>query len=158
LAFPYYTHFTSPIRRWPDVLVHRLLAIFLAQKKPSQEMLKSIGEDVITSSAREAEAAEAERESVKYKQVEYMSARIGQVFEGIISGAADFGLFVEEISTKAEGLVSVRDLDDYYDYDERTISLIGRKTKKRYRLGDKIKIKVKAADPARRRLDLSLVE
>lgn len=158
LAFLYYTHFTSPIRRWPDVLVHRLLTIFLTKKKPTLAMLKSVSEDVISASAREGEAAEAERESIKYKQVEYMSAHIGEQYEGIISGAAEFGLFVEELSTKAEGLVPVRDLDDYYDYDEKTISLIGRKTKKRYRLGDKIKIKIKAADPARRRLDFSLVE
>ena len=103
-------------------------------------------------------AAEAERESIKYKQVEYMSAHLGEEYNGIISGVAEFGIFVEELSTKSEGLISVRDLDDYYDYDEKTISLVGRKTKKRYRLGDKIKIKVKAADPARRRLDFSLVE
>ena len=158
LAFSYYTHFTSPIRRWPDVLVHRLLAIFLAHKKPTEAMLKSISEDVVNSSAREAEAAEAERESIKYKQVEYMSAHLGEEYNGIISGVAEFGIFVEELSTKSEGLISVRDLDDYYDYDEKTISLVGRKTKKRYRLGDKIKIKIKAADPARRRLDFSLVE
>ncbi len=158
LAFPFYTHFTSPIRRWPDVLVHRLLAIFLAKQKPTQEMLRSISEDVISSSAREVEAAEAERESIKFKQVEYMSAHLGEEYEGIISGAADFGLFIEELSTKSEGLISVRDLDDFYDYDEQTISLVGRKTKKRYRLGDKVRIKVKAADPLRRRLDFSLVE
>lgn len=157
LAFPYYTHFTSPIRRWPDVLVHRLLAIFLAGQKPSAEMLASINEDVITSSAREAEAAEAERDSIKFKQVEYMSTHLGEEFEGIISGVADFGLFVEEVTTKSEGLVSIRDLDDYYDYDEITVSLLGRGTKKRYRLGDKVKIKVKAADPLRRRLDFELV-
>jgi ribonuclease R len=121
-------------------------------------MLRSVSEDVISASAREAEAAEAERESIKYKQVEYMSAHLGEEYEGIISGAADFGLFIEEISTKSEGLISVRDLDDFYDYDEQTISLVGRKTKKRYRLGDKVKIKVKSADPLRRRLDFSLVE
>lgn len=159
LAFDHYTHFTSPIRRWPDVLVHRLLAIFLNKGKPSNQLLESIKEDMVHSSAKEVEAADAERESIRYKQVEYMSAHLGEVYDGIISGAADFGIFVEELTTKAEGLVPVREIgDDFYEYDEATISLVGRRTKRRFRLGDKIKIRIKAADPARRRLDLELVK
>lgn len=159
LAFTYYTHFTSPIRRWPDVMVHRLLAIFLNHEKPTPVMIDSINKDMLHSSVKEVEAADAERESIKYKQVEYMSAHIGEEYEGIISGVAEFGLFIEELTTKAEGLVPVREIgDDFYEYDEVTISLVGRKNKKRFRLGDKLRVRVRAADPARRRLDFELVK
>lgn len=157
LAFPYYTHFTSPIRRYPDLMVHRLLDIFLNKKKPTKAMLDEVAVEVVRSSEREAEAAEAERESVKLKQVEYMASRLGQEYWGIISGVTEFGFFVEENETKSEGLVAVRDLnDDYYQFDEKTLSLVGQKKKKRFRLGDRVKIKIKAADPKRRRLDYEL--
>lgn len=159
LAFAHYTHFTSPIRRYPDLMVHRLLATFLAGQKPTKTTLEEIGREVNHSSQMEQRAAEAERESVKLKQVEYMSERIGKTFSGIISGVTDFGFFVEEQETKADGLVALRDLkDDYYEFDQKTMSLVGRRHKKRFRLGDEVKVKVKAAYPLKRRLDYELVK
>lgn len=159
LAFAYYTHFTSPIRRYPDLMVHRLMAIFLAGKKPPKAMLEDVAREVSHSSQMEQRAAEAERESVKMKQVEYMAERVGQTFTGIISGVTDFGFFVEEESTKADGLVAARDLkDDYYEFDQKTMSLVGKKHKKRFRLGDEVKVRVKAAYPLKRRLDYELVK
>jgi len=159
LAFAHYTHFTSPIRRYPDLMVHRLLATFLAKQKPTKATLEEIGREVNHSSQMEQRAAEAERESVKLKQVEYMSERIGKTFTGIISGVTDFGFFVEESETKADGLVALRDLkDDYYEFDQKTMTLVGRRHKKRFRLGDEVKIRVKAAYPLKRRLDYELTQ
>jgi len=159
LAFGHYTHFTSPIRRYPDLMVHRLLATFLANKKPAKTLLEEVDRQVNHSSQMEQRAAEAERESVKMKQVEYMSERIGQTFTGIISGVTDFGFFVEESETKSDGLVSLRDLkDDYYEFNQKTLSLVGRRHKKRFRLGDEVKVKVKAAYPLKHRLDYELVK
>lgn len=147
LSFQYYTHFTSPIRRYPDMMVHRILASHLDGSKIPEEELQKYNRLVIDSSAREAEAVSAERDSIKYKQVEYMSERIGETFEGIISGVTGFGIFVEEKETKAEGMIRMRDLaDDYYTFEKSKYALVGRKKKKKYQLGDTLKIKLVEAD------------
>jgi len=158
LAFAYYTHFTSPIRRYPDIIVHRLLLDYLAGKKVEKEKLHEYEKIARISSEQEKRASEAERMSVKYKQVEYMSKRLGKVFEGVISGINEWGIYVEEIETKCEGLVRVREMkDDFYIFNEKKLELIGQKKKKRYRLGDKLKIKVKAVDLERKTIDYVLV-
>ena len=157
LAFRYYTHFTSPIRRYPDIMIHRLLANYLAGKKEKKEKLIEYEKMAAVASEQEKRASDAERASIKYKQAEYMSTRLGKTFEGIISGVTEWGLYVEEIETKCEGLVRTRDLkDDFYIFNEKKLELVGQKNKKRYRLGDKIKIKVKAVDLERKTIDYVL--
>lgn len=157
LAFDYYTHFTSPIRRYPDVMVHRLLTRYaLGGRSVSQDKYEELCEQ---SSAMEQLAASAERASIKYKQVEFMSARLGQVFEGTISGVTEFGLYVEINENKCEGLVPLRDLDDdYYEFDERNYCLWGRKHHHRYSLGDAVKVKVAKANLEKKQLDYALVK
>jgi ribonuclease R len=158
LAFKYYTHFTSPIRRYPDVIVHRLLNDFLNNKKLKKEDAIEYEKISRKSSEQEKRATEAERASIKYKQVEYMSARIGQKFTGIISGINEWGIFVEEKETKCEGLVRIRDIeDDFYIFDEKKLQLVGKKEKKTYKLGDEVKIKVKNVDLERKTIDYILV-
>lgn len=158
LAFEHYTHFTSPIRRYPDMLVHRFLTDFLAGKKAGAEKLKKYESLARTASEQEKSAADAERASVKYKQVEYMSERIGETFEGIISGVSEWGIFIEEKETKCEGLVRLREMtDDYYTFNEKNLELVGEKRKKRFRLGDKVKIKVEGVDLERKTIDYVLV-
>lgn len=156
LAFPYYTHFTSPIRRYPDVMVHRLLEAYL-----HNQVWESEGELELRckhSSEMEKRAADAERSSVKYKQVEYLKDKIGKEFEGVISGVTEWGLFVEIIENKCEGLVRIRDIrDDMYFFDEESYSIIGRRYKKRYRLGDHVTITVRKADLVKKQLDFALV-
>jgi ribonuclease R len=161
LAFEYYTHFTSPIRRYPDIMVHRLLSDYLAKKKITKDKLKEKlfeYENIARiSSEQEKRASDAERASIKYKQVEYMSTRKGESFDGIISGITEWGMYVEEIETKCEGLVRTRDMkDDFYIFNEKKLELIGQKNKKRYRLGDHVKIKVKAVDLERKTIDYIL--
>lgn len=157
LAFEYYTHFTSPIRRYPDILVHRLLQENLSGKKIGAEKLLEYEKMSLAASEQEKRAADAERASIKYKQVEYMSKRLGQSFEGIVSGITEWGLYVEEIKTKCEGLVRVRDMnDDFYVFDEKRLLLLGQKTKKSYRLGDRVRIKVKEADLEKKTIDYVL--
>jgi len=154
LAFGYYTHFTSPIRRYPDMMVHRLMKLYLAGKKVSQEMLEKYNVLSLHSSEMEKTASEAERGSIKYKQVEYMTERIGKVFNGVISGVTEWGIYIEEEHSKSEGMVRLRDMeDDYYTFNEKTRTITGDRHKKKYRLGDKVKIKVKNADLERRVID-----
>ncbi len=158
LAFKFYTHFTSPIRRYPDLIVHRVLQQELKGTAVDTDEFAHLERIAAESSTREISAAEAERASIKYKQVEYMSSRIGQVFDGKISGVADFGIFVEEAVTGCEGMVRLRDLpSDFYTLDKKTYSIVGERTKKRYSLADKIKFKVASADLEKRTLDYTFV-
>jgi len=158
LAFEYYTHFTSPIRRYPDLMVHRLLQRFLVKGRIEQdEMIKyqRLCED---SSEREMEAAEAERASIKYKQVEYMQGHIGETFDAIVSGVSEWGIYVEETNTKAEGMVKLRDMkDDFYELNEKLYAIVGKKTGKKFSLGDKIRVKLIASDPERKTLDFTFI-
>ena len=157
LAFDYYTHFTSPIRRFPDMMVHRLLARYLAGGRTAMEAKY---EDLCEhSSEMEQIAANAERASIKYKQVEFMSERMGQEFDGTISGVTEWGLYVEINENKCEGMIPMRELDDdYYDFDEKAYCLTGRRYHKKYSLGDPIRIKVVRANLERKQLDFALVE
>jgi ribonuclease R len=158
LAFKYYTHFTSPIRRYPDIMVHRLLTQYLANKKVGKDQLSEYESRSRISSEQEKRASDAERASIKYKQVEYMSKRLGKNFEGVISGMTEWGMYVEEIETKCEGLVRVRDMnDDFYVFNEKKLELVGQKKKKSYRLGDKVKIKVKGVDLEKKTIDYVLI-
>ena len=156
LAFDYYTHFTSPIRRYPDMMVHRLLEHYLAGgRSVTQKKYEAMCEHC---SSMEQVAANAERASIKYKQVEFMQDKLGQVFDGVISGVTEWGLYVELNDNKCEGLVPIRDLDDdYYEFDEKNYCIIGRRKKRQYRLGDPITIKVAQANLARKQLDYQLV-
>jgi ribonuclease R len=157
LAFRFYTHFTSPIRRYPDMMVHRMLNDYLCgefskNKEKYEDRCKH-------SSDMEQRAAEAERASIKYKQVEFMQDKLGRQFDGIITGVAEFGIFVEIIENKCEGMISMRDiLDDYYEYDEDNYCLIGKRTKKRYQLGDPIKIEVLRVNLPKKQLDFAFAE
>lgn len=157
LAFSHYTHFTSPIRRYPDMMVHRLLERYLNGGKAfDRERLERRCEHC---SAMEQLAAQAERASVKSKQVEFMADQLGRVFKGHVSGVTEFGLFVEIDENKCEGLVSMRDLeDDHYDYDEKNYCLVGRRHKKTYRLGDPVYVLVARANMDRRQLDFVLTD
>jgi len=158
LAFKYYTHFTSPIRRYPDLLVHRLLEKYLNQERPKQAELASIAREIMHSTDMEIKAAEAERESIKLKQVEYMQERIGQTFSGIISGVTKWGIFVEEGKTRADGMIRMQHLgDDWFELDEKNYRIAGKKTGQSFRLGDTVKFKVIAADPNKRLLDYQLI-
>lgn len=158
LAFKHYAHFTSPIRRYPDMMVHRLTKLYLAGKKAPQAMLEEYDTLSLHSSEMEKTASEAERGSIKYKQVEYMTERVGKTFDGVISGVTEWGIYVEEAHSKSEGMVRLKDMqDDYYTLDEKTRTIKGEKYKKKYRLGDKVKVKVKNADLERRVIDYVFV-
>ena len=158
LAFEYYTHFTSPIRRYPDLLVHRSLFSILEQHKLDPSKLEKLERMAQDSTQKEIAAAEAERESIKLKQVEYMQDRLGMEFDGIISGVTEWGIYVEDRETKSEGMVALRTMkDDYYLLDQENYCIIGEKTKKKYSLGDSVRFKVAGADPERKTLDYQLV-
>ena len=156
LAVPYYTHFTSPIRRYPDMMVHRLLAKY-AEGGRSADKIK-IEEQCKHSSDMEQLAANAERASIRYKQVEFMQDKLGEVYEGVISAVTEWGFYVELDENKCEGLVPVRDLaDDYYDFDEKNFCLTGRKYHNTYTLGDIVRVQVARADLDKKQLDFALV-
>ncbi len=157
LMFKYYTHFTSPIRRYPDTMVHRLLTRYAEGGRSVSEQKY---EDLcIHSSDMEQLATTAERASIKYKQVEFMGDRLGQEFDGTVSGVTEFGLYVEVDENACEGMIPLRMLlDDYYEFDERNFCLVGRRYHRRYCLGDKVRIRVERANLERRQLDFALVE
>lgn len=157
LAFEYYTHFTSPIRRYPDMMVHRLLTRYLdGGRSVNKHLYEGKCEH---SSEMEQLAANAERASIKYKQVEYMSDKLGQVFDAVISGITEWGVYAEINENKCEGMIPIRDLDDdFYEFDEKNYCLRGRRKKRTYSLGDPLKIKVARANLERKQLDFALVE
>ncbi|MEQ6121423.1 ribonuclease R [Reichenbachiella sp. MALMAid0571] len=157
LAFPHYTHFTSPIRRYPDVMVHRLLQHYIDKQKSPDP--KEYNELCLHSSEREKRAADAERASIKYKQVEFMASVENKPFEGIVSGITEWGVFVEITETKCEGMVRISDMDDdYYEYDDKNYCLVGKRNRKVITLGDKVTVVVIKTDINRRTIDLEFVE
>ncbi len=157
LAFNFYSHFTSPIRRYPDMMVHRLLEKYLAEgKSVSAELYEEKCEH---SSNMEQVAANAERASIKYKQVEFMTERVGVIFDGVISGIQEWGIYVELNENKCEGMIPIRDLDnDYYSFDEKNYCLIGRRTRRKFQLGDEITVKVVKANLEKKQLDFVLAD
>ncbi len=156
LAFDYYTHFTSPIRRYPDMLVHRLLERYLEGGKGVDQ--NTLEEECKHCSQMELVAANAERDSIKYKQVEFMTDKIGKVYDGVVSGVTEWGIYVEINENKCEGMIPIRELDDdFYELDEKNYRLVGRRTKREYRLGQALSIQVARANLERRQLDFSLV-
>jgi len=157
LAFKFYTHFTSPIRRYPDLMVHRLLALYLAN---AESRKKEVFEtECLHASERELVAADAERTSVKYKLVEFMQDKVGQEFEGSVSGITEWGMYVEIDETHIEGMVPLREIkSDFFDFDEEHYRLVGRRSHQVFRLGDRVRIRVKNANLEQRLLDYELIE
>lgn len=153
LAFDHYTHFTSPIRRYPDMMVHRLLQHYLDHGKTADK--KAFEEKCIHSSEREKRAADAERASIKYKQVEFMASAENKPYDGLITGVTEWGIYVEIIETKCEGMIRMSDMDDdFYEYDEKNYRIIGKKNRKVFTLGDKLSVRVKKTDIDKRLIDL----
>ncbi len=165
LGFEHYTHFTSPIRRYPDLIIHRMLFEYENLRKKRRKItptrLAELTDKIQTvcqiSNEREKSAVEAERESIKLKQVEYMATHVGKVYPGVISGATDYGIYVRMVDFAIEGMVHMRNMtDDYYEYDEATYSLVGKRRKKRLQIGQRVKVKVNSVDMQRRTIDLVL--
>lgn len=158
LGFSHYTHFTSPIRRYPDMIVHRILASHLHDEPLSEVELLDYQRRAISSSEREVAAVECERAAIRYMHVLYMQKHIGETFEGIVTGVADQGIFVEERTTKAEGLIPLNTLeDDYYVVDRTHYRIVGERTRKMYRMGDTVTIRLHSADPLVRLIEWRLV-
>ena len=157
LAFPYYTHFTSPIRRYPDTLVHRLLTRYqVGGRSANKEHYEELCEHA---SDMEQIAANAERDSIKYKMVEFMADKLGETYAAHISGITSYGIYCEIDENHCEGMVPIRDLDDdYYDFDERNYCLVGRRRHHKYQLGDAVCIQVARANQEKRQLDFTLVD
>ena len=159
LGFKHYSHFTSPIRRFPDLIVHLLTNYYLENNNNHLYSVVELNEICEHISARERTAVDAERLSVKLKQMEFLKEKLGFDFEGIISGVTNFGLFIEVKENLAEGLVRMSDLDDdYYEFDEKNYSIIGRRTKRKFRLGDKVTVKLIRVDEVKREVDFLIVE
>ncbi len=157
LGYKHYTHFTSPIRRYPDMLAHRCLAAYLQGKFP--EATELLEKSCKHSSEMEKRAADAERASIKYKQVEFMMERIGQEFEGLVSGLTEWGLYVEIVDTACEGMVRLADIrDDHYVYDPERLTITGRRRGRRFQFGDRLRVRVKDANLLKRTLDLELAD
>lgn len=157
LAFDYYTHFTSPIRRYPDLMVHRLLTRYLAKGRSVNK--EEYEEKCQHASDMEQLATNAERASIKYKQIEFMQEHIGEVYDGVISGVTEWGIYVELNENKCEGMVPLRTLKgDYFMYDERNFCIVGRRTGKRYQLGDEMTVRIAKADLIKKQLDFELVD
>jgi len=157
LAFDYYTHFTSPIRRYPDIMSHRLLQTYLMGGKSVD--LGDYEKKCEHCSQMEKKAADAERASVKYKQAEYLMDQVGQIFDGVVSGVTEWGMYVEIIENKCEGMIRLRDMDDdFYILDQANYCIIGQRKKKKFQLGDELKVKVKSVDLVKKQIDFSLVK
>ena len=158
LAFDYYSQFTSPIRRYPDVLIHRILMRVLEGDLPKETERGFYDKLCMQASRREKEASDAERGSIKYKQVEYMSYRLGQEFDGMVTGVSEWGIYVEEKKSKCEGMIRLRDLGtDFYNYDQKGGRVFGEREGKEWKIGTPVKIKVKNANLEMRVIDYSLV-
>ena len=158
LAFQYYTHFTSPIRRYPDLMIHRILEKHLKNEAIPKNEIAKFEKIANEASEKEITIQEAERDSIKYKQVEFMQNKIGQEFEVVISGVTEWGMYVEDPETKVEGLVRIKDLgDDYYKLDSKNYCIKGERTKKKFTLGDTLRVKLTSADLDRKTLDFKLV-
>ena len=159
LAFKFYSHFTSPIRRYPDLMAHRMLRHHLDNEVIGPKETAKYEQIAIQSSAREAEAVSAERDSIKFKQVEYMLNKVGEEFDGIITGVADWGIYVQESGSMAEGMVKLSSIkSDYFEHEAKKYRIKGQRTGKIYRLGDEVKVKLVRADKDEKQLDFELVE
>jgi ribonuclease R len=158
LGFEHYTHFTSPIRRYPDILTHRLLFAHLNNENIPDEAWHDYEAMLVYATEREIFATDAERASIKWKQVQYMQTKEGQEFNATITGVTEWGIYVEEKETKSEGLIRMRDLsDDFYILDQKNYCLTGKHKKKKFSLGDTLRVKLVRANVAERQLDFSIV-